>query len=98
LGIMPRKSRLKGKRLYHHIYAWGNDRHPVFKADEHYVKYLDYLGYYSLHYQIEVIAYALMVWHVHLFLFDVADRVSEFMKSLHGEYAQYFNRRDGRVN
>jgi len=23
LGIVPRKSRLKGKRLYHHIYAWG---------------------------------------------------------------------------
>ncbi|MEO0227943.1 MAG: transposase [candidate division WOR-3 bacterium] len=94
---MPRKFRLKGKRLYHHIYAWGNDRHPVFKADEHYAKYLDYLGYYSLRYKIEVIAYALMEWHVHLFLFDVFGRISEFMKSLHGEYAQFFNRVTRRV-
>lgn len=94
---MPRKFRLKGKRLFHHIYAWGNDRHPVFKADEHYVRYLDYLGYYSLRYKIEVIAYALMEWHVHLFLFDIFGRISEFMKSLHGGYAQFFNRVAKRV-
>jgi len=97
LGIVPRKSRLKGKRLYHHIYAWGNDRHPVFKDDEHYVKYLEYLGYYGLRYKMQVIAYALMTWHVHLFLFDVSGKLSEFMKSLHGEYAQFFNRVAKRV-
>jgi len=95
---MIKKPRLKGKRLYHHIYAWGNDRHPVFKADAHYGKYLYYLEPFATRYKIDIIAYALMEWHVHLFLFDVADRISEFMKSLHGEYAQHFNRRDGRVN
>ncbi len=35
--------------------------------------------------------------HVHLFVYDHVNRVSQFMNSLHGKYAQYFNRVTGRV-
>jgi REP element-mobilizing transposase RayT len=88
---------MKGEKLYHHIYAWGNDRHPVFKDVQHYKRYLDYLRLYCRMYKIETIAYALMEWHLHLFIYDIAGRISKFMKNLHGEYAKYFNKHARRV-
>ena len=57
---MKWKKRLCGEDLYHHIYAWGNDRHPVFKEDYHYKKYLQLLKKYANENRIDVIAYALM--------------------------------------
>lgn len=94
---MAKKVRLSGSRLYHHIYAWGNDRHPVFKATAHYEKYLSFLKFYGTRYNIDIICYALMKWHVHLFLFDLSGRISQFMNSLHGQYAQHFNKLTNRV-
>lgn len=94
---MPKRPRLKGTDLYHHIYAWGNNRNPLFKIDEHYEKYLGYLAQQSLHYRIDVIAYALLEWHVHLFIYDRSEKISQLMNSLHGRYAQYFNKVTKRV-
>ncbi|OPX18389.1 hypothetical protein BXT86_01475 [candidate division WOR-3 bacterium 4484_100] len=94
---MPRQPRLKGKGLYHHIYAWGNNRNAIFKDTKHYKQYLDFLKDYTSYYKIKVIAYALMKWHVHLFLFDPSGKVSELMKCLHGGYAKFFNRILSRV-
>lgn len=94
---MARKPRIVGKELYHHIYAWGNDKHPVFKARAHYEKYLDYLESYGGRYNIDTVAYALMPWHVHLFVFDWLGRLSPFMKALHGQYARFFNKVTGRI-
>jgi putative transposase len=64
---------------------------------EHYEKYLEYLGVYSIRFDVDVIAYALMTWHVHLFLLDRLEKISQFMKALHGNYARYLNRTAGRV-
>jgi len=94
---MAWKIRQRGEDLYHHIYAWGNDRHPVFKDPKHYRKYLSLLVAHARIHDISVIAYALMEWHVHLFIHDRRNRISEFMMDLHGEYAQYFNRVSNRV-
>ena len=94
---MARKPRIIGKELYHHIYAWGNDKHPVFKARAHYEEYLDYLELYGRRYNVDTVAYALMPWHVHLFVFDWLGRLSPFMKALHGQYARFFNRVTGGV-
>jgi len=38
-----------------------------------------------------------MDWHVHLFVHDNHEEISRFMNSLHGEYAQYFNKTIKRV-
>ena len=89
--------RQRGEDIYHHIYAWGNDRHPVFKKPVHYQKYLLLLGKYAKIFDIDVIAYALMEWHVHLFIHDQKNTISEFMMDLQGEYAKYFNRVTNRV-
>lgn len=94
---MARRPRLFGEKLYHHIYAWGNNRQAIFIDNQHYARYLDLLEKFSRDYRLDIIAYALMQTHVHLFAYDLKGRVSEFMNSLHGEYAQYFNRVTGRV-
>lgn len=88
---MAWKIRARGEELYHHIYAWGNDRHPVVREKRHYGKYLSMLSKNSSLFGIDIIAYALMEWHVHLFIYDQLNTVSEFMMKLHGDYAQYFN-------
>ncbi|OGC42942.1 hypothetical protein A2Y85_00860 [candidate division WOR-3 bacterium RBG_13_43_14] len=85
------KPRICGKSLYHHVFAWGNDRHPIFKSELHYQYYLDFLAIIAEQFDIEVSAYALMQWHVHLFIFDRDNNISIFMKELHGRYAQYYN-------
>ncbi len=94
---MARRPRLFGKEIYHHIYAWGNNRQAIFITDQHYEKYLDFLATYSRNYRVDTIAYALMQSHVHLFVYDLLGKVSQFMNILHGEYAQYYNHVTGRI-
>jgi putative transposase len=89
---MSFKVRLRGEDLYHHIYAWGNDRHAVFKESDHYRMYLYFLSKFSTSFDVNIIAYALMEWHVHLFIYDKLNHISDFMMKLHGDYAQYFNK------
>jgi putative transposase len=83
--------RLKGPRLYHHIYNRGNDRHPIFKRVADYQMYLKLLSSYNKKFTIDVIAYALMEWHMHLFIFDRNAKISEFIEDLHGHYARIYN-------
>lgn len=84
-------TRFHGEDLYHHIYAWGNDHHPIFKERYHYQRYLSYLEKYSIKHKVDIIAYALMRGHVHLFIHDREDNISGFMLHMHGEYAKYYN-------
>jgi REP element-mobilizing transposase RayT len=86
-----------GEELYHHIYAWGNNRQAIFIVDQHYERYLHFLEKYSALNQVDIIAYGLMQTHIHLFVYDLLGKVSSFINSLHGEYAQYFNRVTGRI-
>jgi len=94
---MSWQTRVCGENLYHHVYAWGNDRHPVFKEENHYKKYLQLLKKYAKEFNVDILAYALMEWHVHLFIYDQTNTISMFMQFLHGEYAQYYNRETHRV-
>lgn len=52
---------------------------------------------YSQWYHVDILAYALMEWHVHLFVFDHDGKLPFFMNCVHGQYAQYFNRVTGRI-
>ncbi len=94
---MAWKPRLRGTNLYHHIYAWGNDHHPVLKDLLHYNRYLSLLEIQSHDFNIEIIAYALMKTHVHLFVFDKVNNISAFMQKLHGEYGKFYNRSSQRI-
>ncbi len=55
------KTRLRGENLYHHIYAWGNDRHSVFKDSRHYQKYLLLIAKHARAFNMDIIAYALKI-------------------------------------
>lgn len=94
---MPKRPRFKGATLYHHIYNRGNDRHPIFKVRSDYKRYLRKLFQYGLKYRIDIIAYALMEWHLHLFIFDRNGEISKFMNVLHGQYALLFNKIHGKI-
>jgi REP element-mobilizing transposase RayT len=94
---MASKPRIIEPELYHHIYAWGNDHHPIFKTKSNHDTYLNLLSKHASRNQIDVISYALMDSHVHLFVFDAAGKLSNFMKNLHGTYAKYFNATSKRV-
>jgi REP element-mobilizing transposase RayT len=64
---------------------------------EHYQKYLIMLEEYATCYDVDIIAYALMESHVHLFIHDRFKNISVFMMNLHGHYARYYNRINERV-
>jgi REP element-mobilizing transposase RayT len=89
---MSWRLRICGPDLYHHIFVWGNDRHSIFREERHYEYYLQSLEKYSEIFAVDIIAYALMEWHVHLFVYDRDNKVSSFMERLHGDYAQFFNK------
>jgi putative transposase len=89
--------RLCGEDLYHHIYAWGNNRNPIFSYNHHYTYYLHLLADYADRFQIDIIAYALMEWHVHLFIYDKNNSMAEFMQALHRRHASYHNIETNRV-
>jgi putative transposase len=94
---MARRPRIFGEELYHHIYAWGNNGQAIFITDNHYQRYLNLLEKCSEKHKIDIIAYALMQTHIHLFVCDHLAKISLFMNELHGEYAQYFNYDTGRI-
>ena len=94
---MSLRQRLCGEDLYHHIYAWGNNRDRLFTHDQHYNNYLNLLAHFSTRHQIDVIAFALMEWHIHLFIYDKINTIPYFMKELHGVHARYYNCETNRV-
>lgn len=94
---MPKRPRLKGAGLYHHIYNRGNNRRAIFRSESDYNRYLGGLFRFSNTYSIDVISYALMRWHVHLFILDRQGYISEFVNVFHGWYAQSFNRIHNRI-
>ncbi len=91
------QQRLSGEDLYHHIYAWGNNRNHLFSHDHHYTNYLKLLAHFSKRHKIDIIAYALMEWHIHLFIYDKINTMPYFMKELHGVHARYYNYETNRV-
>jgi len=94
---MPKRPRLRGAGLYHHVYNRGDNRRAIFRIASDHERYLNALFRFAGKYSIDVIAYALMRWHIHLFLFDDRGCISEFMNVFHGQYAQYVNKIHNRI-
>jgi REP element-mobilizing transposase RayT len=94
---MAWQQRLCGENLYHHIFAWGNNRNRIFSSDQHYTNYLELMAIYAKSHQIDIIAYALMEWHVHLFIYDTINTMANFMQDLHSMHARYYNHETNRV-
>jgi len=75
-----------------HVIVRGNNREPIFYADEDYQFYLEKLKQSCDKHQCDVHAYVLMTNHVHLLITpQKEDSLSKAMQMLGRYYVQYFN-------
>lgn len=75
-----------------HVIVRGNNRSPIFNADEDYHFYLDKLQDAARKHQCDIHAYVLMTNHVHLLVTPHADDgISRMIQMLGRYYVQYFN-------
>lgn len=75
-----------------HVIVRGNNREPIFYADEDYRFYLETLKKACAKHQCDVHAYVLMTNHVHLLITpNKSDGVSKVIQMLGRYYVQYFN-------
>ncbi|MDP8567292.1 REP-associated tyrosine transposase [Methylophilus aquaticus] len=75
-----------------HVIIRGNNRDPVFIADEDYRYFLEKLSDGAKRHQCDIHAYVLMTNHVHLLITPhKEDGLSKLMQMLGRYYVQYFN-------
>jgi putative transposase len=93
---MSRLSRTVFAGVPHHITQRGNRREDIFFADEDREAYLAWLHEYCVKFEVEILAYCLMINHVHLVAVPVTDDgLHRALKPLHMRYAQRINRARG---
>ncbi len=75
-----------------HVIVRGNNREPIFYADEDYRFYLEKLQQACKKHQCDVHAYVLMTNHIHLLITPwKSDGLSKVMQMVGRYYVQYFN-------
>jgi putative transposase len=75
-----------------HVIVRGNNREPIFYADEDYQFYLDKLGQACLKHRCDLHAYVLMTNHVHLLITPRSEEgLGKLMQMIGRYYVQYFN-------
>lgn len=94
---MSRPPRLEFPAALYHVTARGNERREIFRDDRDREEYLARLAHYREKFGFQLLAYCLMTNHVHLAILTGDAPLSRTMAGLHSTYAEWFNRRHGRV-
>jgi REP element-mobilizing transposase RayT len=94
---MPRKARAEVEGGLYHVITRGNNRRQIFNSPSDYEKFLALLTVQKTKLPFFLYAYCLMSNHVHLLIERQACAVGRIMHRLLTGYAQYYNRRYGRV-
>lgn len=94
---MARPLRLHVPGRAYHIFSRGDNKGLIFHADEDYQRLLDILERALRRFGVECAAYCLLDNHFHLLLVPHLHSVSRIMQYVNGCYAQWFNRKYGRV-
>jgi putative transposase len=90
--MMARLPRLVLVGHAHHVVIRGNNREPIFIADEDYKFYLEKLKLACEKHLCDVHAYVLMTNHVHLLITPhKEDSIAKVMQMVGRYYVQYFN-------
>ena len=77
----------------HHITQRGNRREDVFYGDDGRAAYLNWLWEYAEKYDVDILAYCLMINHIHLVAVPRTEEgLHRVLKPLHMRYAQRINR------
>jgi len=89
---MARLPRIVLTKHPQHVIVRGNNREPIFVANEDYRFYLDKLQDACIKHVCDVHAYVLMTNHIHLLITPhKADSISKTMQMMGRYYVQYFN-------
>lgn len=94
---MARSRRLRAADLLRHVMSRGNGRMQIFFDDVDYRKFLHLLGDVADAYDVECWDFCLMPNHYHLALRNRRSNLSEALRHLNGEYAQWWNATHGKV-
>ena len=91
---MGRIARAVAVEFPHHVTQRGNYRQTVFKRDQDYLLYLEWLKLYAEKYRLKIWAYCLMRNHVHYVAVpQLSDSLARTFNTLHMRYSQYANKR-----
>src|SRR5262245_34754461 len=94
---MSRPLRILAAGALYHVVARGNDRMAIYHDDVDRWRFLANLETVADQYRVECHAYCLMSNHYHLVLRTLEANLSSAIQYLNGVYAQWWNRRHGRV-
>ena len=94
---MARPLRLHIPGTAYHVYARGDNKGLIFHEDADYEKLLSFVHRALDRFGAECVAYSLLDNHFHLLLIPHLHSVSRIMQYVNGWYAQWFNRKYGRV-
>jgi putative transposase len=94
---MPRQCRLTADSGIYHVMLRGVNRDAIFLETADYERFLHTLVVVKSASGCQVLAYCLMTNHVHLVLRAGGEPISAVMKRLGVRYANWFNRKYGRV-
>jgi putative transposase len=91
---MTRISRVVAVGHLHHVTQRGNYRQTVFKTDQDYLLYLDWLKTYCQKHSLKMWAYCLMGNHIHFITVPMEeDSLARVFNTLPMRYSQYINDR-----
>ena len=94
---MVRTARIVVPRIPHHIVQHGNDKQLIFRDEEDYLKFYQWMREAARQFKVAIHAYILMGNHVHLLATpSETESLARMMQWLGRFYVPYFNRKYGR--
>ena len=94
---MARPPRIQFQNAFYHVIVRGNQQQALFSGDTDRMAYLELLSRYKKKCGFILYAYVLMNNHIHLLVETPEAPISKIMQMLNFTYAQYFNRKYGKV-
>ena len=94
---MPRQSRYRSKNKIYHIVSRGNNKQNIFLDQSDLKTFLMMLMNQKKKRNFQLLAYCLMVNHIHLLIKENEDSISDIMKGILTSYVLYFNKKYERV-
>jgi putative transposase len=95
---MARLPRLVIPFQAHHVLTRGMDRQAIFRCDDDYHAYLNWLGQAAKHFKVAIHAYVLMGNHLHLLVSPTdSEGLGRMMQWIGRFYVPYFNKKYDRA-
>lgn len=94
---MSRPLRFQGAGLVYHLMSRGNNKMRIFLDDLDCARFIEILADAAARFELDLWLFCLMPNHYHLVLRTRTPNISRAIGHLNGAYAQWWNRRHGRV-